>query len=113
MARVLYRDTVPYETPSSLSALRGPDSGTLDLPIDVYWGPSHSFDLTETGERRMAYRALVREGTPAIQEALLNRALLLAEWAHLILPGRCQALWEERFPELAQAGREPGTTNAR
>jgi len=113
MARVLYRDTVPYETPTSLSALRGPDTGTLDLPIAVYWGPSQSFDLSETGQRRMAYRALVREGTPAIQEALLNRSLLLGEWPNLILPSRCQALWEERFPELRQPRGEPGTAIAR
>ena len=110
MARVLYRDTVPYETPTSLSALRGPDSGTLDLPIAVYWGPSHSFDLAEAGERRMAYRALVREGTPPVQEALLNKELLLREWPNLILPSRCQALWEERFPELRQPHGEFGTT---
>jgi len=50
----------------------------------------------------MAYRAIVREGTPADQEALLNRTLLLREWPNLILPARCQALWEERFPELTR-----------
>lgn len=100
MDKVLYRDLVPYETPSTLSALHGPVAGTLELPITVHWGPSRIFDLSETGQRRTAYRALVREGTPADQEALLNRTLLLKEWPNLILPTRCQALWEERFPEL-------------
>lgn len=99
--KVLYRDVVPYETPASLSALHGPASGVLELPITVHWGPSRVFDLSDTGERRMAYRALVREGTPAVQEALLNETLLRHEWANLILPERCQALWEERFPDLA------------
>jgi hypothetical protein len=113
MARVQYRDTVPYETPTSLSALRGPDTGALDLPTAVFWGPSHRFDLAETGQRRMAYRALVREGTPVIQEALLNKTLLLREWPNLILPSRCQALWEERFPELRQPDGEPGATVVR
>ncbi|MDN5860260.1 MAG: hypothetical protein L0H84_16750 [Pseudonocardia sp.] len=99
--KVLYRDLVPYETPSSLSALRGPATGVLELPITVHWGPSRAFDLADTGQLRLAYRALVREGTPEVQEELLNEALLRAEWAELILPERCQALWEERFPELA------------
>ncbi|UAL30425.1 transcriptional regulator [Nocardioides rotundus] len=99
--KLLYRDIVPYETPSSLSALHGPASGVLELPITVHWGPSRRFDLSDTGQRRMAYRALVREGTPEVQEALLNETLLRAEWAELILPERCRALWEERFPELA------------
>lgn len=56
--KVLYRDIIPYETPSSLSALRGPVAGVLELPITVHWGPSRSFDLSDTGQRRMAYRAL-------------------------------------------------------
>lgn len=99
--RVLYRDIVPYETPASLAALRGSASGVLELPITVHWGPSRSFDLSSTGQRRMAYRALVREGTAEVQEALLNERLLRREWANLVLPQRCQALWEERFPDLA------------
>jgi hypothetical protein len=103
MDRVLYRDVVPYETPTSLTSLRGPASGMLELPITVQWGPTRTFDLSDTGQRRMAYRALVREGTPAFQEALLNRTLLFQEWPNLILPRRCQILWEQRFPELAAA----------
>lgn len=99
--KVLYRDIVPYETPSSLSALRGPATGMLELPITVHWGPPRAFDLADTGQWRMAYRALVREGTPEVQEALLNETLLRAEWPELILPERCQALWEQRFPDLA------------
>jgi hypothetical protein len=103
MDRVLYRDIVPYEAPMSLTKLRGPAHGMLELPITVQWGPTRIFDLSDTGQRRMAYRALVRDGTPEVQEALLNRTLLLQEWPHLILPRRCQTLWEQRFPELTTA----------
>lgn len=103
MDRVLYRDIVPYETPASLTNLRGPASGMLELPITMHWGPTRIFDLSDTGQRRMVYRALVRDGTPNVQEALLNRTLLLQEWHNLILPRRCQTLWEARFPELAAA----------
>lgn len=100
-SKMLYRDIVPYETPSSLSALRGPASGLVELPITVHWGPTRVVDLADTGQRRMAYRALVREGTPEIQEELLNEGLLRTEWAGLILPERCRALWEDRFPGLS------------
>lgn len=72
--RVLFRDVVPYQTPDSLDALRGPASGHLEVPITVHWGPRRDFDLDDPGQRRAAYRAIVREGTPADQEALLNAA---------------------------------------
>jgi hypothetical protein len=99
--RVLFRDVIPYEAPTSPSALRGPHDGMLNVPIIAHWRPSHEFDLGKAGQRRMVYRALVREGTPQVQEALLNETLLRQEWEGLILPERCGALWEERFPELA------------
>jgi len=87
----------------SLTRLRGPADGMLELPITVQWGPPRIFDLSDTGQRRMAYRAVVRDGTPEVQETLLNRTLLLQEWRQPILPRRCQTLWEQRFPELTTA----------
>lgn len=101
--RVLYRDTVPYDVPSSLAALRGPAAGILELPITVHWGPRRTFDLDRQGLRQAAYRAIVREGTTADQEALLNADLLRQMWDELILPERCRQLWEQTFPELAAA----------
>lgn len=98
--KILYKDIVPYDTPSSLSALHGPDAGIVDVPITVHWGPRHAFDLDDAGQRRAAYRAIVREGTPDVQEALLNTGLLRQLWPELVLPARCRSLWEARFPEL-------------
>jgi hypothetical protein len=91
--RVQFRDVIPYEAPSSLASLRGPAQGMLEVPITVHWGPSRVFDLGEARQRRMVYLALVREGTPQVQEELLNETLLRREWAGLILPERCQVLW--------------------
>lgn len=99
--RVLIRDVIPYESPAALSSLRGPSRGVLSVPLTVHWGPSRSFDLNEPGQRRMVYQALVREGSSEVQEALLNAGLLVEEWGGLMLPARCRALWEERFPVLA------------
>lgn len=99
-SKVLYRDVVPYSVPSSLDALRGPSAGVLELPITVHWGPRKSFDLERPGLLRAAYRAVVREGTVADQEALLNAELLRRVWPELVLPDRCRELWESAFPEL-------------
>ena len=98
--RVLYKDIVPYDTPVALGDLRGPESGPLELPITVHWGPRHVLDLDDLGQRRAAYRAIVREGTPDVQAELLNAGLLRELWPDLVLPERCRALWEERFPIL-------------
>jgi hypothetical protein len=44
--RVLFKDVVPYDTPSSLSALRGPASGMIELPLAIYWGVDRHGDGT-------------------------------------------------------------------
>lgn len=100
MERDLFRDTIPYDMPSSLAALRGSATGPIELPLTVYWGPGPVFDLDRVGDRNAAYRAIVREGTAAVQEALLNEELLRRTWKDLILPDRCRAAWEAAFPEL-------------
>lgn len=99
--RVLYKDIVPYDTPTSLDALRGPAIGILDVPVTVHWGPRRTFDLDDPRDIHAAYRAIVREGTTAVQEELLNADVLLRLWPDLILPERCRRTWEERFPDLA------------
>ena len=98
--RVLIQDVVPYETPSSLVELEGPDSGVVLLPQSVHWGPEPHADLSTRDGVQKAYGSLIREGTAAQQEQLLNRDLLLGSWATLRLPARCRALWKARFPEL-------------
>ncbi len=99
--RVMFRDIVPYEAPESLDDLHSPVSGQLEIPITVHWGQRRVFELADPDRWRAAYRAIVREGTPAEQERLLNAALLRELWPELVLPTRCQRLWEQRFPELA------------
>jgi hypothetical protein len=100
MVRVLYKDVIPYDTPVSLDALRGPGMGCIELPITVHWGPRRVFDLDEAGQRLSAYQAIVREGTPHVQEALLNPELLRQVWPELMLAVRCRTVWEQRFPCL-------------
>lgn len=99
--RVLYKDIVPYDTPRSLAALRGPASGILEVPLSVHWGPRRTFNLDDPRDTHAAYRAIIREGTTAIQEELLNAEVLQRLWPELMLPQRCRLTWEEHFPDLA------------
>lgn len=98
--KVLFKDVVPYDTPSSLGALQGPAAGVIELPLDCYWGPPRQYDLSNSHDLRSAYRAVVRDGTTAVQEDLLNAALLGRVWSALVLPERCRRIWECRFPDL-------------
>lgn len=101
--RVFYRDIKPYEAPGRLEDLHGPGAGPLDLPLAVYWGPPHVFDLDARAEVIEAYQATVREGSAARQVQILNRHRLLEVWPDLLLPARARELWEGRFPELVSA----------
>lgn len=101
MNKVLRKDTIPYDTPLSLRALRGPDNGVVELPLGVHWGPQRAHDLGDQNDLESAYQALVREGTTDVQEALLNEHLLRIVWPDLVLPERCRMEWESRFPERA------------
>jgi len=47
----------------------------------------------------------VRDGLSSEQTAILNHGMLLALWPDLNLPTRCRAIWEDKFPELAELSR--------
>ncbi|QOT24073.1 transcriptional regulator [Paenarthrobacter sp. YJN-D] len=100
--RVLIQDVIPYEVPERLTDLHGPAEGVLTLPQHVYWGPKADCDLGEPEGVIKAYQALLREGTRADQNELLNAGLLVRVWNELMLPVRCRTLWENKFPQLAQ-----------
>ncbi|GAA2242918.1 transcriptional regulator [Herbiconiux moechotypicola] len=102
-ARVFYRDIKPYDAPRELDDLRGPNGGVVSLPVTVYWGPEHYFDLDNESDVIEAYQATLREGRASDQIALLNRELLVEVWPELLLPVRVRRLWEVRFPELTAA----------
>jgi hypothetical protein len=100
-ARVFYRDTKPYEAPLQLAELCGPSAGQVELPLNVYWGPPHIFDLNNESDIVEAYQATLREGRVEDQAKILNADLLVSIWADLQLPVRVRRLWEERFQVLA------------
>lgn len=102
--RVYFRDVKPYAVVGSLDRLRGPAGGVIVLPHSVLWAPGGGqVDLDRPGELRMAYRAVLNEGTVSDLEMVLNRDRLVRVWSELLLPLRVIELWESRFPELRQA----------
>lgn len=100
MDRVRFRDLKPYEVVDSLDDLKGPFHEPIRLPIWVRWIDDGDIDVTELGGARLAYQALLAEGTTEIQAQLINKDRLLQVWPHLILDSRVRDLWEGRFPEL-------------
>jgi hypothetical protein len=98
--RVLFQDVKPVDVVASLDDLRGPATGPLVLPLEVYWGPEPLVDLASTSDVAKAYQAVLREGDTRAQAALLDRDLLVRTWPDLLLPDRVRAAWEARFPEL-------------
>jgi hypothetical protein len=99
--RVFFRDVKPYAIVDRLDQLRGPASGTVGLSHSVLWAPGGGLvDLDRPGALRMAYRAVLNEGTVEDLVQVLNRDVLIAVWPELLLPLRVLAMWESRFPEL-------------
>ncbi len=99
--RVYFRDVKPYAVVDSLDQLHGPAGGVVELSHSVLWVPGGGrVDLDRPGGLRMAYRAVLNEGTVEDLENVLNRDRLIAVWSDLMLPFRVLEMWESRFPEL-------------
>ncbi|WP_103063546.1 transcriptional regulator [Actinomyces qiguomingii] len=99
--RVRFRDVKPYDAPASLDELRGPYEGPIDLPHSVRWQADRlGVDVSNPGWRRMAYQALLAEGTVTEQVRLMNRDRLIETWPVLNMDPRVRVLWEGRFPQL-------------
>ena len=100
-----FEQTIPYDTPESLDELRGPTSGTVRVRPHINTSPDPVYDLDRPSQQWSLYSAVVRDGLPSEQSALLNREVLLVLWPDLNLPARCRAIWEAKFPELAERSR--------
>lgn len=100
--RVFYRDIKPYLIPERWEDLHGPVGGMLELPHDVLWLADRAVDLDQHGDRRLAYKAALEQGTAQQQGEILNPDLLIELWAELALPDRVRILWEKRFPQLRE-----------
>lgn len=96
----------PYAVPERLDLLRGPSSGTVQLPAYLDWSGSAVYDLDVPGRIVDLYRAVLIEAAgPQDLYAYLDEAILRRLWALLWLPAQLRGAWERRFPVLAEISR--------
>ncbi|MGW7825109.1 hypothetical protein ACWGLF_45655 [Streptomyces puniciscabiei] len=97
-----YAEARPYALPTSLAELRGPTSGTVELPRHIDWGPRYLYDLQDEADVIVMYERVIREAqSPADLIRFLDAATLRRLWPALFLPGPVRAAWQWRFPELS------------
>lgn len=87
---------------ASLEDLRGPATGTVTLPLWLFWScPGYTFDLGDRDMRRWLYETVLREASrPEDLTAYLNGDTLIALWPDLYLPKGVRQAWEDRHPVL-------------
>jgi hypothetical protein len=90
---------------TDLADLRGPASGTVQLPLWLYWsGPSPAFDLADPFMRRWLYQTVLREAArPEDLASYLNQDILIAIWPDLHLPPGIRQAWQELHSALRAA----------
>jgi hypothetical protein len=88
-----------------LADLRGPASGTLTLPLRLYWSPpGRVFNLDDPYTLRSLYQVVLGEAIRAEElTSYLNKDRLVEVWPDLYLPKGVRRAWEEHHPQLAAA----------
>jgi hypothetical protein len=88
-----------------LADLRGPTSGTVVLPLRLYWSPpGRVFDLGKPYSLQAMYQTVLGEAIHAAELAEhLDAGILAAVWPELYLPKAVRRAWEERHPRLRAA----------
>ena len=94
---------------ASLADLRGPTTGTVELPLWLFWSiPGHTFDLGDRDMRRWLYETVLREaGRPGDLTSHLDGDTLIALWPELYLPKGVRQAWEDTHPVLRAAAAAP------
>src|ERR1700760_2445171 len=100
----------PYTVPGRLDLLRGPSSGTVQLPSHLDWSGNAVYDLDAPGRVVDLYRAvLIEAASPQDLYAYLDERVLRRLWALLWLPAQLRRAWEQRFLVLAEISRITAT----
>lgn len=85
-----------------LADLRGLTTGTVELPLRLFWSlPDHRFELDDPDMRLWYYQTVLREASrPADLTTYLDRDTLVSIWPDLYLPRGVRRAWEELHPAL-------------
>jgi hypothetical protein len=85
----------------SLADLRGPVTGTVELPHRLFWQPDRHVDLDAPGLLGWMYETVLREAaTDDELRTWLHGPTLVRLWPDLYLPAGVRQAWEERHPAL-------------
>jgi hypothetical protein len=92
----------PVLVAASLADLRGPTTGTVELPLHLFWSaPDATFSLDDPGTRRQMYETVVREARhPGDLARYLDGGMLVALWPVMHLPRHVKQAWEDQHPVL-------------
>jgi len=78
---------------------------TLTMPLHLDWSrPGRTAHLADRRERARAYEVVLREGTPADIESIVDGALLVDLWNDLVLPSGLQSAWQPLIDAVLNAG---------
>jgi transcriptional regulator with XRE-family HTH domain len=68
---------------------------TVQLPLHLDWSaPDRTVHLADRRERARLYETVLREGGPHDVLAYIDGALLVDQWAELVLPRDIHRMWE-------------------
>lgn len=86
----------PYAIPTSTWRLPPTQAlATIDTTPHTWWsGPPRTFNLAVRSERLRAYEILLREGTPADIEPIIDGVLLAEAWPDLVIPAPLRHAWQ-------------------
>jgi prevent-host-death family protein len=90
---------------ASLTDLRGPAHGVVELPLRLFWSaPDRTFDLDQPSMLQALYETVLREASrPGDLSSYLNGEILVAVWPGLYLPKGVRRAWEDQHPALRAA----------
>ena len=84
-----------YHVPDRLWRLPTTEAlARITLPLHVKWSsPARTYDMANRHDRRLAYEALLREGTPDDLTRFIDGVLLMDSWDELVIPRDLRAVW--------------------
>jgi hypothetical protein len=97
----LARPHRPVLVAGTLEELTGPVSGTVELPLRLWWNPHRTFDLGQPTMLTWMYENVLREAIYVEElRTYLNGTTLVRIWRDLNLPRGVRAGWEARHARL-------------
>ncbi|WP_327001490.1 hypothetical protein OHA72_41125 [Dactylosporangium sp. NBC_01737] len=97
----LARPHRPALVPRTLTELRGPVRGVVELPQRLMWNPRRDFDLDNPDLLLWMYENVLREAIRLEElRRWVNGKALVRVWPELNLPRGVRLAWEARHQQL-------------